>query len=45
MGLYWKNVRSVELDGIQLGLEPGQTMIPHGPDSSIDMDEAIGNQP
>src|SRR6201982_2267679 len=30
---------SVQLDGIQLRLEPGQTVIPHGPDRGLTVDE------
>jgi uncharacterized protein (DUF427 family) len=32
---------SVEVDGTQLRLEPGQTVIPHGPDRDLTVDEAI----
>jgi uncharacterized protein (DUF427 family) len=32
---------SVHLDGIQLGLEPGQSVIPHGPDRNLSVSEAI----
>jgi uncharacterized protein (DUF427 family) len=32
---------SVQLDGIQLRLEPGQTVIPHGPDRDLDVGEAL----
>jgi uncharacterized protein (DUF427 family) len=32
---------SVSLDGKQLRLEPGQTVIPHGPDRELDIDEAL----
>jgi uncharacterized protein (DUF427 family) len=31
---------SVQLDGIQLRLEPGQAVIPHGPDRDLDVGEA-----
>jgi uncharacterized protein (DUF427 family) len=31
---------SVQLDGITLRLEPGQTVIPHGPDRELTVDEA-----
>jgi len=31
---------SVQLDGTQLRLEPGQTVIPHGPDRELSVDEA-----
>jgi uncharacterized protein (DUF427 family) len=38
---------SVHLDGKQLRLEPGQTVIPHGPDRDLDVAEALPprNQP
>ena len=32
---------SVQLDGTQLQLEPGQTVIPHGPDRDLDVSEAV----
>jgi uncharacterized protein (DUF427 family) len=32
---------SVQLDGVQLRLEPGQTVIPHGPDRDLDVREAF----
>jgi len=32
---------SVELDGTQLRLEPGQTVIPHGPDRGLTVAEAL----
>jgi uncharacterized protein (DUF427 family) len=32
---------SVELDGKRLRLDPGQTVIPHGPDRDLDVDEAL----
>jgi uncharacterized protein (DUF427 family) len=32
---------SVQLDGIQLRLEPGQTVIPHGPDRDLEVREAL----
>ena len=32
---------SVQLGGIQLRLEPGQTVIPHGPDRDLDVAEAL----
>ena len=35
------DVVSVQLDGIQLRLEPGQTVIPHGPDRDLDVAEAL----
>jgi len=34
------DVVSVHLDGTQLKLEPGQTVIPHGPDRELSVDEA-----
>jgi len=33
------DVVSVELDGKKLQLEPGQTVIPHGPDRELTLDE------
>jgi len=33
---------SVHLDGTQLHLEPGQTVIPHGPDRDLTITEAVG---
>jgi uncharacterized protein (DUF427 family) len=33
---------SVHLDGKQLRLEPGQSVIPHGPDRELTVDEVIG---
>jgi len=30
---------TVHLDGIQLRLEPGQTVVPHGPDRNLDLAE------
>jgi hypothetical protein len=37
----------VQIDGTQLHLEPGQTVIPHGPDRDLAVDEALprGKQP
>jgi hypothetical protein len=37
----------VQLDGTQLHLEPGQAVIPHGPDRNLTVAEAIprGKQP
>ena len=32
----------VYLDGKQLQLEPGQTVIPHGVDRGLDTDEVLG---
>jgi len=34
------NIVSVQLDGTQLRLEPGQTVIPHGPDRELTVAEA-----
>jgi uncharacterized protein (DUF427 family) len=34
----------VQLDGVQLRLEPGQTVIPHGPDRDLDVQEVTGKQ-
>jgi hypothetical protein len=30
---------TVHLDGIQLRLEPGQSVVPHGPDRNLDVEE------
>jgi uncharacterized protein (DUF427 family) len=38
-------VVSVHLDGTQLHLDPGQTVIPHGPDRDLDLPSATGKQP
>jgi uncharacterized protein (DUF427 family) len=35
------DIVSVQLDGTQLRLEPGQTVIPHGPDRGLDVAEAV----
>lgn len=35
------DIVSVQLDGIQLHLEPGQTVIPHGPDRGLGVAEAL----
>ena len=35
------DIVSVQLDGTQLRLEPGQTVIPHGPDRDLDVGEAL----
>lgn len=35
------DIVSVELDGSQLHLEPGQAVIPHGPDRDLDVSEAV----
>jgi len=37
------DIVSVQLDGVQLRLEPGQTVIPHGPDRDLDVPTAIVN--
>jgi uncharacterized protein (DUF427 family) len=41
------DIASVELDGTRLHLEPGQTVLPHGPDRNLSVDEALshGKQP
>jgi hypothetical protein len=31
------DIVSVEIDGAQMHLEPGQTVIPHGPDRDLDV--------
>ena len=36
------DIVSVQLDGAQLHLEPGQAVIPHGPDRNITVEEAFG---
>lgn len=35
------DIVSVQLDNIQLHLEPGQSVIPHGPDRDLDVGEAL----
>jgi len=35
------DIVSVQLDGKQLRLEPGQTVIPHGPDRDLTVAEAF----
>jgi uncharacterized protein (DUF427 family) len=35
------DIVSVRLDGSQLRLEPGQTVIPHGPDRALDVSESL----
>jgi Domain of unknown function (DUF427) len=35
------DIVSVHLDGTQPHLEPGQTVIPHGPDRDLDVGEAL----
>jgi uncharacterized protein (DUF427 family) len=39
------DIVSVQLDGIQLHLAPGQTVIPHGPDRDLDVPTVIGKKP
>jgi hypothetical protein len=41
------DIVSVQLDGIQLRLEPGQAVIPHGPDRNLTVGETVrrGKQP
>ena len=39
------DIVSVQLDGAQLRLEPGQTVIPHGPDRDLDVPAPAGQQP
>lgn len=38
------DIVSVQLDGVQLRLEPGQTVIPHGPDRELTVAEARERQ-
>ena len=40
-GSFEPDIVSVQLDGAQLRLEPGQTVIPHGPDRELDVAEAL----
>jgi hypothetical protein len=35
------DIVSVQLDGNPLRLEPGQSVIPHGPDRNLSVDEAL----
>jgi uncharacterized protein (DUF427 family) len=35
------DIVTVHLDGMQLHLEPGQTVVPHGPDRNLDLAEVI----
>ena len=35
------DIVTVHLDGAQLHLEPGQEVIPHGPDRNLTVDEAM----
>jgi hypothetical protein len=39
------DIVSVQLDGTQLRLEPGQSVIPHGPDRDLDVPAATGTRP
>jgi hypothetical protein len=39
------DIISVQLNGAQPRLEPGQTVIPHGPDRKLDIPVATGTQP
>ena len=40
----FKKIVSVQLDGRQLRLEPGQTVIPHGPDRNLTVAEAYARR-
>jgi hypothetical protein len=35
------DIVSVHLDGTQFHLEPGQTVVPHGPDRNLDVAEMV----
>jgi uncharacterized protein (DUF427 family) len=35
------DIVTVHLDGVQLRLEPGQTVVPHGPDRNLDVGEIV----
>ena len=35
------NVVTVHLDGVQLHLEPGQSVVPHGPDRNLEIEEIV----
>ncbi|QIG94752.1 MULTISPECIES: DUF427 domain-containing protein [unclassified Bradyrhizobium] len=35
------DIVTVHLDGVQLHLEPGQTVVPHGPDRNLDVAEIV----
>jgi hypothetical protein len=35
------DIVSVHLDGTQLHLEPGQTVVPHGPDRNLTVTEVV----
>ena len=39
------DIVSVQLGGAQLHLEPGQTVIPHGPDRDLDVPAPAGERP
>jgi hypothetical protein len=39
------DIVSVHLDGKELHLEPGQTVVPHGPDRDLTVDEAEARGP
>src|SRR5215475_3857504 len=38
------DIVTVHLDGAQLHLEPGQTVVPHGPDRNLDVAEVVHEQ-
>ena len=38
------DIVSVQLDGAQLHLEPGQAVVPHGPDRDLDVPAATAKQ-
>jgi hypothetical protein len=38
------DIVSVQLDGIPIHLEPGQTVIPHGPDRNLTVAQALPRQ-
>jgi hypothetical protein len=38
------DIVSVHLDGTQLHLEPGQTVVPHGPDRNLDLAEVVNER-
>jgi hypothetical protein len=42
--LFEPDMVSVQLDGTQLRLEPGQTVIPHGPDRNLNVAEAYSRR-
>jgi hypothetical protein len=35
------DIVTVYLDGIKLSLEPGQSVVPHGPDRNLDLAELV----